>query len=256
MGLRNQFGKTNFVSESERIRLNENIFSKLKQAPIQNISILGFFNHYPIIDYYEEGGTCILTGESDVLWAFISGTDADELSGLLDKYDIGTPYYSSVEDWMKPVICRKNEPEWDFSTERYILFDSDRCPLPETRCKPVDIIWADYIHNHSVYKDLMSVPYIIDRLSHGISAGYFHDNKLVAWAMTHDDESLGSLMVLPEFRRLGIGEQIIRTLVELNRTLNKPSYLNIDHSNEASRRLVKKSGFEFDRNISWMKMKR
>ncbi|HDT12331.1 MAG TPA: GNAT family N-acetyltransferase, partial [Candidatus Marinimicrobia bacterium] len=213
------------------------------------------FSSFPLLNYYEEGETYILTGKSDELWAFISGKNPDELSRLLVKYDVGTPFFSSVEDWMKPLICRINEPEWDFSTERYILLDYDRCPLPDIFCEPVDIKWAEYIHKYSVYKDLMTIPYIEDRLSRGISAGYFKKGKLVAWALTHDDESLGSLMVLPDFRRQGLGEQIIRTLVNINRKLNKPSFLNIDHSNDVSRRLVKKCGFEFDRNISWIKTK-
>lgn len=216
---------------------------------------MGFFNNYPLLNYYVEGETYVLIGESDEPWAFISSENSDELSGLLNKYDVGTSFFSSVEDWMKPLIFRGKEPEWDFSTERYILLDSDNCPHPDIICDPVDSKWAEYIHKHSVYKDLMTIPYIIDRLNRGISAGYFTDNKLVAWALTHDDESLGSLMVLPDFRRQGLAEQIIRTLVNLNRKSHKPSFLNIDHSNDASRRLVKKCGFNFDRNISWVKTK-
>jgi len=239
----------------KKIRLNEKILTKLRKDPILNISIIGFFSNYPLLHYYEEGGTRVLIGESDERWAFVSGRSLEELSRLLDKYTIGTTYFASVEDWMKPLICLDNEPEWDFSTERYILMDPDSCPPPDIHCEPVDIKWAGYIHKYSVYKDLMTIPYIKDRLSRGISAGYYCDGKLVAWAMTHDDESLGSLMVLPDFRRKGIGEQVFRTLVDSKRKAHKASFLNIDHSNDASRRLVKKCGFVFDRNISWLKTK-
>ena len=47
-----------------------------------------------------------------------------------------------------------------------------------------------------MYKDMLSVGYLNERIEKSVSAGIYNDGKLVAWALTHDDGSLGSMHVL------------------------------------------------------------
>lgn len=119
----------------------------------------------------------------------------------------------------------------------------------------MDISDGDYIFSHSDYKAFTSTEYIKERIQKGISAGIVKNGKLVAWGLTHDDNSLGFLHVLHDYRRNGYGTDITNFLIKQKRTMKKPVFLNVEPHNMGSRDLVEKMGFVLDREISWIKLK-
>lgn len=235
-------------------QLEPDIKEILEKDPILNMPVLGFFENYQLDKYYKKDDSFILLGSSDYTWAYLSVNSEEDLKELLRNLSFETLYFANVEDWMLPELTRDKSIEWRLITERY-YFPCDKEILPpEIDCKTIEKGMSNYIYNNSLYKDFTSEEYIYDRLVKDISAGYWGDNKLVGWALTHDDGSLGFLNIKQEYRGQGIGENILRQLVLDRIRHQKHAFLNVESQNTKTKKLLSKIGFEFDRKISWIKL--
>jgi 8-oxo-dGTP diphosphatase len=235
--------------------MNLEIIALLDKDPVRNAAVLGFFENYPLESLFRIGDTFLFLGESDHLWAYISSKSITELTEILGKSQINTKYFASIEDWMKSIIIKNSEIEWDLSTFRYVLPETYRIKPPAKKMCTLDISMVAYIFNHSDYKAFTSKEYIKERIEQGLSAGIMEGDTLVAWALTHDDNSLGFLHVLPDFRRKGYGTDVLKSLICQMRKENKQVFLNVEPTNLNSTSLVNKMGFVIDRKISWIKLK-
>lgn len=231
------------------------ITNSLLKDPIRNVAVLGFFENYPIERAFQVGDTFLLLGESDHLWGYISSQSKSELARIIEKSQLRTEYFASVEDWMKPIILKDLEVEWELKTSRFVLPITHEVEPPMRKTCTLDTSLVDYIFKYTNYQEFTSEDYIRERIEKGISAGIMEGDTLVAWALTHDDNSLGFLHVLPDFRGKGYGKDIITSLIHQKRKENKPVFLNVEPDNVNSLNLVTKRGFLFDRKISWIKLK-
>lgn len=227
----------------------------LKIIPLKNIASIGYFQNYPVTEYFKEGDSALILGKSDHIWAHLVSSDESELSKILHKYHTKTRYYHSVEDWMIPHILKHGTVDWILSTNRYILDDRVACDLPEISSVKIEPGLASYIQENSSYKGFTSLEYIEERLTRDISAGIMLDKQLVAWGLTHDDGSLGFLHVLKEYRSRGYGKSILLNLIHQRRLEGKPVFGNIEPENKNSIGLASKLGFAFDKQSSWIKLR-
>lgn len=230
------------------------IMSHLRKDSLQNVATIGFFENYPIQKAIKKGDTLLLLGESDHLWAYLSSKSISELTEILGTAQINTKYFASVEDWMKPIILKDAELDWELSTLRYVLPDNYEVELPITKTSSLDISVVDYIFDHSNYKAFTSKEYIKERIEKGISAGILDDGILVAWALTHDDNSIGFVHVLPKYRRKGYAKDVMSSLIYQKQKDNKQIYLNVEMTNLNAIKLFNQLGFILDRKISWIKL--
>ncbi|HPT02782.1 MAG TPA: GNAT family N-acetyltransferase [Bacteroidales bacterium] len=227
----------------------------LKKDPVRNIAALGFFGNYCVKDAFRIGDTVLLLGKSDHLWAYISGTCKSELEELLKKFPVKTKYFASVEEWMKPVIAGESEIAWEMETSRFVLPESVKMDPPSDKTFRLDTSFVGHIFSNSDYSAFTSEEYIAERIERGFSAGILEGGTLAAWGLTHDDDSLGFLHVLPQFRGKGYARDITLAMVSQKRKEHKPAFLNIVTGNDKALKLVTGFGFEFDRKISWLKLK-
>ncbi len=230
------------------------IKKRLKKNPLQSLPLLGFFAHYPVKRSVTHGDFTLLSGKSDYLWAYLCGDNPEDLFGLLEAFDYETLYFANVEEWMLPVLTHKRKIEWKLTTHRYYLPDGKELEPPDYLCKSLDPSMAKYIYNQSAYKDFTSEEYIRERLQRDVSGGAWLDGTLVGWGLTHDDTSLGFLHVVPPYRGRGLGENLLRFLVGEKQRKKKAVFVNIEPHNHQSINLVKKLGFLFDREVSWVKL--
>jgi 8-oxo-dGTP diphosphatase len=228
----------------------------IKLHPKKDLATIGFLKNYPIEAFFVEKSSALILGKSNELWAFLISSNADELSEILANYHSKTRYFSSVEDWMIPLILKHGSADWILTTDRYILEESTVLDLPELPLVAIGISFAAYVHKHSDYKAFTSVSYVEERLSKGISAGFMVNNKLVAWGLSHDDGSIGFLQVLDAYRNKGLGQQILLELIRQKRELKEAVFGNIIPENLVSKHLIEKLGFKFDRRMSWIKLKK
>ncbi len=234
--------------------MDTKLLELLETMPLQSLPVVGFFQNYPLEKMYRNGDFVLLCGTSDYQWAYLCGDNPEELLEVLDQFNFATPYFANVEDWMMPALTQIHRIDWKLTTHRYYLLDEKLIdPPPETfqRLQPQ---MARRIFELSAYKDFTSEGYIRDRLEKDISVGLWQDEQLVGWGLTHDDASLGFLNVLPKWQGKGLGESLLRALILQKRELGLPVFVNIEPHNLQSINLIKKLGFSFDRQVSWLKL--
>lgn len=234
--------------------MDQKIWELLKSKPLQSLPVIGFFRNYEVDQVVRHGDFLILVGTSDYPWAYLCGDNPEELYALLEKFDYATLYFANVEEWMLPILTHRHKIEWKLSTHRYYLSKDKVVDPPDLESRRLDASLAGYVYENSAYKDFTSELYIRDRLDMDVSAGIWIDNKLVGWGLTHDDTSLGFLNVLPEFRGKGLGESILRALILEKRKTGSQIFVNIEPHNHQSINLIKKLGFSYDREVSWVKL--
>ncbi len=226
----------------------------LGQKPLQSLPVLGFFDNYPLQKWFRHGEFFLLCGTSDYPWAYLCGDNPEDLYEVLEKFAFESLYFANVEEWMLPVLTHTKKIEWKLSTHRYYLPNEKTVDPPDYISKVLDKTMAKYIFERSAYKDFTSEDYIRERIEKDVSAGVWIDGELVGWGLTHDDTSLGFLNVVPTYRGQGLGESILRFLVIEKRQRKLPVFVNIEPHNHQSINLVKKLGFAFDREVSWVKL--
>jgi ribosomal protein S18 acetylase RimI-like enzyme len=227
----------------------------LHNDPKKNIATIGFFENFPVEDYYFEGDSAFIYGKSDNFWAHVVSSSEKEFQILLEKHFQKTNYYYSVEDWMIPILLKFGKEDWIMETNRYILREDVSVKLPGLNATKIDVSYAQFIYENSDYKEYTAVEYVKQRLNASISAGIFEDDQLVAWGFTHDDGALGFLHVLPEHRKKGYAKEVVLSLIRQRRSAGKAIFCNIVPENSVAIDFITKLGFHFDREISWVKLK-
>lgn len=235
-------------------KLPDEISVVLKKDMNRNMPIFGFFDNYKLEKHFQQNESYLLLGSSDYNWAFISAENKEDLKNLLKQLDYNTLYFANVEDWMLPILTTEKKIEWRLTTERYFIPENKIIAPSDIQCKTIDQSLADYIYSNSAYRDFTSVEYICDRLIKDISAGFWDNTRLVGWALTHDDSSIGFLNIIQQFRGRGIGENLLRFMVTEKLKKNKPAFVNIESQNIQTKKMLEKIGFEIDRKISWIKL--
>lgn len=234
--------------------MDEQIKSLLQSKPLQSLPVLGFFGQYPVERVIRQGDFLMICGTSDFTWAYLCGDNPEELFSVLEQYGFDKLYFANVEEWMLPLLTQRHKIEWKLFTHRYYLaFDREITP-PKLEWGRLDASLAHYVHTHSAYKDFTSEEYIRHRIATDVSAGIWIDGTLIGWGLTHDDTSLGFLNVLPEFRGKGMGEGLLRALILEKRKLQAPVFVNVEPHNHQSINLIRKLGFTYDREVSWLKL--
>lgn len=230
---------------------------ELKQTLIKdflsNSSTIGFIENNPITEIVEINNSYLIKGTSDVEWTYIVCNNENDLKVLLERSS-GNTYFASVEDWMIPIITEKRNAEWVLSTMRYYLPDDVEVPENKKEVVPLTMDHIGFIISQSNYKQFLSPAYVEERISKSISAAIIKKDKLVAWGLTHDDGALGSLHVLDEYRKKGLGKEILLSLIHQNRKLGKISFAQVEEKNLKATNLIEQLGFVKDRGVSWVKL--
>ncbi|MBN2280732.1 MAG: GNAT family N-acetyltransferase [Candidatus Marinimicrobia bacterium] len=236
------------------MEIKKNLQDIMNKEAGRNIAFRGFFDNNPVVDFDVIENSAIFWGNSDHLWAHLVAESPEELYKLLKSYHRKTPYYYSVEDWMIPIILKFGEAEWIMPTNRYILNADTPLPGPAQETEGIDISQSEYLYINSDYQKYISIEYIRDRLQKDVSAGVQKMGQLAAWGLTHDDGAIGFLHVLEYYRKQGLGETVLLSLIQQKRRKNMPVFCNIVPENKVSVNLVTKTGFRFDRSVTWLKI--
>jgi 8-oxo-dGTP diphosphatase len=220
----------------------------------RNISILGFIENYPPQSVFQYRSSYAVIGKSDYHWVYLSGSNKYELEELLINIPAHINHFASLEEWMVPIVTNHKRTKWKLSTIRYILPEEIEIQGISKKVKLLDESYAEYIYLNSKYKEFTSLPYIKERIEIGPAIGIIENNQLISWALTHDDNSLGFLHVMPECRNKGYAVNVLKALIYHKRKSLAPVYANIEPHNSSAINLVTKLGFRPDQKIYWLEV--
>jgi len=115
----------------------------------------------------------------------------------------------------------------------------------------MDVSWVPRVR--TLYgHDYADGDYITGVVKRGL-LGAFVDGELAGFIGTHDEGTIGLLQVLPQYRRLGVGEALYRAMI--CRVLDHGGYAlgHIEEGNEASLALQRKVGMTIgDHLLYWV----
>lgn len=246
------------------------ILKKLSGNRAKNISIIGIIENYGLKESFQAGESILITVNTDHLWSYPAAQNKQELNEVLKKFQDQTLYFASLESWMIPVISQNREIEWELKTERLILperaavkaelqnnksIENERSIDSQFKIRQLKPEDADFIFAHSHYREFTSKAYIRERIEADCSAGIINAGELAAWGLTHDDGALGFIHVREAFRKKGFGRLVMQQLIRDKRKVNRDIFLNVETDNLKAKKLFYSLGFEFDREISWIKLK-
>jgi len=234
----------------------EDILLFLKRDKIKNVNMIYFMEEYPVHSLERIYGSVLLRGESDRHWVYISSSGGRELRKVIARLTKEDRCFAAIEDWVLPAIVRYRALVWRLSAMKLILPKEVTFPLaPRTRVTPLSLKDVPHVYESSFYKALTPPDYIRERIQRGPSAGIYESGKLVAWAMTHDDGSIGVMNVLEPYRRKRYAYDLTVYLIQQLRAQGKIPYVHVEETNLISLDLAHKVGFRTDRRLHWFEIK-
>ena len=231
------------------------ILEELKKDLLKNSSLLNFHEQNPITDLVKIGENIILRGVSDQNWVYISSPNEQALLEAVEQLNESDKCFAAIEDWMVPMITRQKEIKWKFPLIKVYLPDHVCLePSKGINIKPLNDEDARHIFENSIYQEVTSESYILERIQKGISCGITIDDELVAWAITHDDSAIGMLHVMESHRQKGFAYEVVSFMISQLRNQGKIPFACIEETNFKSLNLVKKFGFVVDQKINWFEI--
>jgi 8-oxo-dGTP diphosphatase len=227
----------------------------LRGNEIYNLSIIGFIEGNSLERIIRVGNSFLVQGTGEEKWTYFYGDNEDEFSELAKSLRQGDQYFGALDDKMVPVLKGKREIEWHIKALQFHFPDDVKIPGNKVETKRLTTTDSDYIISQSVYKNILTVEYLNERIKKSVSAGICVDGKLVAWGLTHDDGSLGTMHVLEDYRRRGYAKEISISLINQCSAIGKIPFLQCENKNIPAQNLVKSIGYVQDRNVSWLKLK-
>lgn len=236
----------------------EAIVAHLKQDEIKNLNMLYFMQFYPITTLEQVGASVLLQGKSDRKWVYIGSSKRQELELIRDRLTEEDRNFAAIKEWIVPVITKGRELVWSLSMTRLVLPDHTTLSglyQPRNPVTPLSINDVQQIYNNSLHKAVTTPRYLQERIRKGPSAGIVRSGRLVAWAMTHDDFSIGVMHVLEAHRGRGYALDLTAHLIKAVRERGYRPFVHIEATNTPSINLASRLGFRKDRKLRWFETK-
>ena len=157
-----------------------------------------------------------------------------------------------IDDWPLEYILPHRHISRDLECFQLHLPDTVVLPEDDPRIKDIGIEHAGFIYANYDSRDFTTEDYIRGQIQSGPAIGIIDKNHLIAWAMTHEEGSMGILNVMPEVRRQGLGTNLTTALSRRIRQAGGIPTVHIVKTNQASLAMAKKHGFIRNANVHWL----
>jgi len=226
----------------------------LKNDKFNNINVTNFIENYPI-NYIEKiCDSLVIKGISDRPWVYIVSKSENELKFIKKSLNDKDKNFAIIENWMIRVLTSGKKIKWILSAYRLFLPQEIILPAPLYTISALKDADCSFIYESSDYKDFLSIEYVKERVTNGISSCIRIDNTPIAWGMTQDDGAIGFLHVLPRYRRKGYGREIVLDLIQKVRKQGRLPFVHIEENNEKSMNLSLSLGFKKDKIVNWFEI--
>ena len=230
------------------------IIDFLIKKEIDNANIINFMENYPIQYIEKIGDSVIVKGTSDRNWVYISSKSEEELKIIKSRLDYKDKNFAIIEDWMIPTLTKDTKVNWKLSTMKLSLYNEISIAELKHIVSKLTVNDTELIYENSVYKDFISIKYVAERITNGLSSCIRYMDKLIAWGITQDDGAIGFLNVLPEYRRMGYTRDVMLDLINKVRYEKKIPFVHIEEENEKCMRLAVSLGFKKNKIVNWIEI--
>jgi len=228
----------------------------LQQDEMANMSMLGFFAKHEPLKILQKGESVMAMGKSDENWWYVSCKTVEDFDWFLENTSLEDKFIATIDDNLLEQVKERFTCRWILSCQRFYLPNRIEVSEPTLEISAISTADAEQIFTNSNYQTYTSVSYIKEQIEGGPGVAYHSNDKLVGWALTHDDGAMGMLHVLDNFRRQGIAKALVVDLIRKIREMGNTPFTYVEPSNCASLELIKGLGFVQDRIIHWVNLNR
>ena len=239
--------------------------SLLAADPVATLKLKGMIlNHNvkeAIVDSLEAPTAVLLSeGRFNAFFA----VDLDGAETVLDELDWSEPQaFSGLWEPLSQIVTERAKVVWDNPCHQYHLPDTehgsetlfelrgDDAHLMQPHEEHAALILANWPYGDPEDPDDRS--HIAARVESGMSSGWVEDHRLVCWAMSHDDGSLGYLHTLEGYRGRGIARRVAADLTLKVWNQGQTPFCHVVASNNGPVRLLEELGFvRSDDRFLWL----
>lgn len=169
----------------------------------------------------------------------------DRMLPLMEGCDILTGHQLWYKEELAARFSLKTE---QICRQAAWMEDAPPAPLPfGGELRLLDRSWAAWVYEHYSHA-FGGVAYIEGAIDRGM-LGAFVDGQPAGFAGFHIEGAIGMLEVLPAYRRLGIGEALLRGVVSLALSRGQYAYGQVFTDNAPSLALQRKAGMAVSEDI-------
>ena len=110
---------------------------------------------------------------------------------------------------------------------------------------------ATYVNDNYEYKNSNSLAKIEEAIRNRPSSCLRIDGKIVSFVLLHDDDSIGYMYTLPEYRGKGYAYKLAKDIINKTLDTGRLPYIQIVQGNDKSKQLALKLGFEKHGEVHW-----
>lgn len=199
-----------------------------------------------------QGGVALIKGVSVRLYAQ-SFKFVDEVIRSLKK---GRMYeFCGIDPIVADYILKTRSCLWRTDCTQFAFLKPSVAQPKSANGERLDEInpkFIKLINDHYTYKHKGSKAELLREIISRSSTALYLEDKPVAWALIHDDLSMGVMFVLPEYRRRGYAEAVTCDLMKKVLANGDIPFVQIVKGNKASETLAKKLGFMPQCSITWI----
>lgn len=199
--------------------------------------------------YDQEDGVLVLNTESDLLYAYAtSQAAASIIFKIAQEYEADLIIYGEV---LKEALQQQTQYEGGepFYYAVYMKTIPQTIEMEGISYKKLDQTHLSWVIHHYSFKECANEMYISQRIKEGM-LGAFIEEELVGFVGTHDSGSIGMLEVLPEFRKHGIGLNLVNRMIKQRLAQGKIPFAELFEHNQISMKLVRKAEMQLSGNTA------
>ena len=218
----------------------------IRRDPLGYAYLLVFYRRGARVCWLDEEGVALKSDQYDICYA--GGRvplDVPEMGGSL-------LLLTDDESTKDALLARGDYQIWDEFYQALWQRELPEIRLPEgVTLRPltqedVPFVVANY-HNPGAYES-----HIRARIAEGM-IGAEVNGRLAGFIGVHQEGCMGLLEILPEYRRMGLGEVLEAAIIRQQVTRGSLPYGHVRTGNVASIALQKKMGMDFlDRKVYWL----
>lgn len=234
----------------------QEVYNLLRQEPILTYKMLFQLFHRPLdsrIKLWFEDGAAMLLDHS--LHMYGAEAALDRFLSQLEKgreysfFGVPCKYLPLLEKHFRDIECEEK-------TSAYTITASDFAGKPAEALDSLTLADAEYVNEHWTYKHEGSLEFFKHIIATYPSSAVRIGGQLAGWAVCYDAiedmVNLGSLRVLEQYRRQGLGKKLAQDLVAKVLATGKTPMVHILEDNIASKTLSMGIGFKpYREKIFW-----
>jgi len=212
----------------------------------------------PLMSFIEakEGAFFRFTDDGQQICGIIafSGKGAAELLKNLDEDDklvfIALPRNEILPKGTLEDLKRKISKVLDCNA--YNFLEKEIEVEEDEHIKEIDISEAGYIFENYEEKETSSVKEIERDIKNRPAYGYYENEKLIGWVLTHSDGQIGVLHIDKEYRKRGIAKKLMQRITKATLQTGRVPGCEVKKDNEASMKVVTSVGFSHTGQEIWI----